>query len=127
LTKILNNIDIEDITSSLDSANIKHVITDDGVETAQCYTYAEGYNSQLYMLMTLTYNEHNNKYILGYPKFSLDDDEDPELVIENFFKKTAKRVPPGLKSSIKLITISGVDSNILVIATKIHSKKKKTK
>ena len=76
LTKSLNNgIDIEES----DTANIKKVIIDDGVETAQCYTYAEGYHSQLYMLMNIT--EQDNSYVLGYPKFELNDEEDPEDVL----------------------------------------------
>lgn len=99
----------------------KSVVLDEGIETAQCYTYAEGYNNQSYMLMNIT--EENDKYILGYPKFELGDEEDPEIIIENWFKKKVKRLPSGIKKNMKLITVVGSQSNILVIATKIKNKK----
>jgi hypothetical protein len=110
----------------LDDNNIKsfkNIILDDGIETAQCYTYAEGYNNQLYMLMILTKNNNSNNYILGFPKFNLNDDDDPEILIENWFRKKIKRIPTGLKKNFKLITIVGKNTNILVIATKIYKKK----
>lgn len=119
LTKSLNNvIDIEES----DITKIKNVIMDDGVETAQCYTYAEGYHSQLYMLMNIT--EQDNSYILGYPKFELSDEEDPEILVEEWFKKKLKKLPTGLRKNMKLITVVGANTNILVIATKINNKRK---
>jgi hypothetical protein len=123
LTKSLNNgIDIENISIS-DLNKIKNVKIDDGVETAQCYTYAEGYHSQLYMLMRIT--EDENSYILGYPKFELEDDEDPELLVEDWFRQRTKKIPGGLRKNMKLITVVGADTNILVIATKINKRNKK--
>lgn len=101
----------------------KNIILDDGVETAQCYTYAEGYHCQTYMLMNIS--EEDTKYILGYPKFELGDEEDPEIIIEGWFKKKVKRLPSGIKKNMKLITVVGAETNILVIATKIKNKKKK--
>lgn len=108
-----------------DKNKFKHVILDDGVETAQCYTYAEGYHSQSYMLMSV--NEDDNNYILGFPKFELGDEEDPEIIIEDWFKKKIKKLPSGIKKNMKLITVVGPQTNILVIATKIKNKKKSTK
>ena len=117
LTKSLNKyIDID----SIDINKIKTVIIDDGVETAQCYTYAEGYNNQSYMLMTLI--ENDNNYILGYPKFELGDEEDPEIIVEEWFKKKIKKFPKDIKKNMKLITVVGTNTNILVIATKISKK-----
>lgn len=126
LTKSLNNVtDIEE-SDTTSITKIKNVIIDDGVETAQCYTYAEGYHSQLYMLMSIT--EQDNSYILGYPKFELSDEEDPEILVEEWFKKKVRKIPAGLKKNMKLITVVGSNTNILVIATKINNKKKnKTK
>lgn len=100
----------------------KDVIVADGVETAQCYTFAEGYNNQSYMLMTV--QEDNNTYVLGYPKFNLDE-EDPEIIIENWFKKKIKNIPNGIKKNMKSITVVGIETNILVMATKIKKKKQK--
>ena len=107
------------------SASEKPVTIDDGVEAAQCYTYAEGYHSQSYMLMSV--HEENNSFVLGYPKFDLGDEEYPETIIENWFKKRVKRMPSGIKKNMKPIQVVGVNSNILVIATKIKNKKKKVK
>lgn len=101
----------------------KNISLDDGVETAQCYTYAEGYHSQSYMLMNVY--EDDTKYVLGFPKFELGDEEDPEIIIEGWFKKRVKRLPSGIKKNMKLITVVGPQTNILVIATKIKNKKKK--
>lgn len=118
LIKNLNGItDID----NFDINKIKNVIIDDGVETAQCYTYAEGYNSQSYMLMSII--ENDNEYILGYPKFELNDEEDPELIVEDWFKKKIKKLPSGFRKNMKLITVVGINTNILVLATKISNKK----
>lgn len=114
-------IELETLNS--DNKKPKNIILDEGVETAQCYTYAEGYHCQSYMLMTV--NENDNSYVLGYPKFELGDEEDPEIIIEGWFKKRVKRLPGGIKKNMKLITVVGPQTNILVIATKIKNKKKK--
>ncbi len=118
------DIDIENIDpNALDYHKIKSVIVDDGVESAQCYTYAEGYNNQSYMLMTMS--EQDGKYVLGYPKFELIDEEDPEIIVENWLKKRIKKIPAGIRKNMKLITVVGKDANILVMATKITKKKNK--
>lgn len=115
LTKFLNKgIDIEI------SNETKIVLLDDGVESAQCYTYAEGYNNQLHMLMIMS--EEENSYILGFPKFELGEEEDPEILIEKWFKKKINKLPSGIKRNMKIITVVGSSSNILVIATKIKNK-----
>jgi hypothetical protein len=97
--------------------NMDYII-DNGVESAQCYTYAEGYNKNLYMVVTIT--NLNNKYIIGYPKFNLtNEDDDPENIILNWFKKQTKKIPKGAKKNMKLVTVVGIDTDILVISTKI--------
>lgn len=108
---------------NINKQKIKKVVPDDGIETAQCYTYAEGYHCETYMLMIVL--EEDDKYVLGYPKFELGDEEDPEIIIEGWFKKKIKRLPGGIKKNMKLITVVGPQTNILVIATKIKNKKKK--
>lgn len=110
-------------SSSESDPRTKSVLIDDGVEVAQCYTYAEGYSSKTYMLMTLT--ENDCSYTLGYPKFDLGDEEDPETLVEDWFKKKIKKVPNGVKKNIKYITVVGTNTNILVVATKLKKKEKK--
>lgn len=116
------NIDIENIDMNMTDYNkIKSVIVDDGVESAQCYTYAEGYNNQSYMLMTLL--EQDGTYVLGYPKFELLEEVDPEIIAENWLKKRIKKIPAGIRKNMKLVTVVGENANILVMATKITKKK----
>ena len=113
-----------EITKTIENnKSFKPVLLDDGVETAQCYTYAEGYHKQLYMLMML--DDKNDSYIFGYPKIELSDDEDPELLVEEWFEKKINKIPNGIKKNMKLITVVGSNTNILVIATKINTIKKK--
>ncbi len=115
LTKSLNNnIDIEQVENI---SKIKLVIIDDGIEIAQCHTYAENCNEDLYMLMILV--DNGNEYILGFPKFDFDDEEDPEIIIEKWFKKKNKKVPHGAINNIKYIAVVGDSTNILVISTEI--------
>ena len=73
--------------------------------------------------MTLT--ENDCSYTLGYPKFDLGDEEDPETLVEDWFKKKIKKVPNGVKKNIKYITVVGTNTNILVVATKLKKKEKK--
>lgn len=110
------------------SKNLEIDITpDDGVESAQCYTYAEGYNDQSYMLMCIKEENDKGHKKLTYPKFELGDEEYPEVIIENWFKKKVSKLPSGIKKNLKPITIVGSKSNILVVSTKIKHKKSKDK
>lgn len=103
----------------------KNLVPADGSESAQCYTYAEGYQDQSYMLMCI--EEEPNASKLGYPKFDLGDEEYPEIIIENWFKKRVKKLPKGIKKNLKPVTVVGTKSNILVVSTKIKNKKNKPK
>lgn len=103
----------------------KDIVPEDGAESAQCYTYAEGYHDQSYMLMCI--QDDTNISRLGYPKFDLGDEEYPEIIIENWFKKRVKKLPSGIKKNLKPVTVVGAKSNILVVSTKIKNKKKKQK
>lgn len=109
-----------------DDENNKCIYIDNYIETAQCYTYADGYSKNTYMLMEL--NKFADKYVFGFPKFDFTDDDDPEDLIENWFRKKIKKVPSGAKKNMKFITtISDSSSNILIISTKIKKKKEKNK
>ena len=94
-------------------------IIDDGIESAQCYTYAEGYDKNLYMIMSI--KKQGNINMLGYPKFEIsEEDDDPEDIVLNWIKSNTNKIPNGIKKNIKLITVVGIDSNILVVSTKIR-------
>ncbi len=115
LMKELNNM--EDI-NMLDSNTQKTVLIDDGTEFAQGYVYADGdYNDTHYILQLLT--EHPDHYVLSFIKFVLDEDDNPENLIEDWFKKRVGKIPSSVKKSIKLITVAGSKSNILVVSTEL--------
>lgn len=101
----------------------KDIMLDDGIESAQCRTYAEGYHKDTYMLMCV--EEECDEFKLGFPKFDFGDEEYPDIVVENWLKKKVKKMPSGIKKNMKPIAVVGPKSNILVVATKIKNKKKK--
>jgi hypothetical protein len=112
LMKELNGIEESDM---LNSTFQKVVLIDDGLEFAQGHLYAEGeYDENSYMLQVLTENKDN--YLLSFLKFPLDEDDNPENIIEDWFKKKLGKIPSSIKKSIKLITVAGSKSNILVIS-----------
>lgn len=115
LMKEINKIEDD---SLLDSYHQKSIIIDDGVEFAQGYVNAEGdYNDNSYILQTLSDNDVY--YTLSFIQFILEDDDNPEVIIEDWFKKKIGKVPNSIKKSIKLITVAGSKSNILVISTEL--------
>lgn len=119
LMKELNNID--DI-KLLDSYTQKPVIIDDGVEYAQGHLNADSELINIninncYIIQTLT--EYSNYYSLSFLNFMLVDDDNPENIVENWFKKTIGKIPNNIKKKIKFITVAGQNSNILVISVEI--------
>ncbi len=115
LMKELN--DIEDI-DLLNSTLQKVVLIDDGLEFAQGHLYAEGdYDENYYMLQVL--KENKDHYLLSFLNFPLDEDDNPENIIEEWFKKKLGKIPSSIKKSIKLITVAGSKSNILVISAEL--------
>jgi hypothetical protein len=114
LMKSLNNIEDENL---LNSTTQKAVLIDDGVECAQCYVYGEGsYSSDSYMLQQVI--DNGAHYTLGFLKFPLCEDDNPETIIEEWFKKNTGKAPNGIKKNTKLVTVAGINSNILVVSTR---------
>jgi len=99
----------------------KKVSIDNGIESSQCFAFAEGLNKKTYMLMIL--EEINNELILGYPKLNLSDEEDPEETIITWLKKKSGKVPKGIRKTIKPITLVGTDDNILLYVAKMYDQK----
>jgi hypothetical protein len=115
LMKEINYIDNFDM---LNSYMQKVVIVDDGIEFAQGHVYADGlYNDTHYILQILT--DNTDYYTLSFLKFALDEDDNPETIIEEWFKKQIGRVPNSIKKSVKLITVAGAKSNILVTSAEL--------
>lgn len=113
-----NNVTSEDI-----DINKKYVVMDEGVETAQCLTYADmSYGMKressdaTTMLMVVIHNDSH--YKLSYPILQLDEEENPSELIENWLKEH------DLKGLIKELTISpinivGDEHDILVFSAVI--------
>ncbi len=115
LMKELNDIEETDM---LNSNLQKVVLLDDGIEFSQGHLYAEGdYDEKYYMLQVLI--ENKDHYLLSFLKFPLDEDDNPESIIEDWFKKKLGKIPSSIKKSIKLITVAGSKSNILVISAEL--------
>jgi hypothetical protein len=102
---------------SLDENISKNIKLDESVETAQCYTYADGYDSNIYMLMRLF--DNGDILTLGYINFELIDEEDPEELVEIWFRHKLHIIPNGIKKNLKYISVIGEKTNILVLATKL--------
>lgn len=94
--------------------NIKYVIMDEGVETAQCLTYAdmscgsnfdffEKKNSIDYTAMLMVMVSNDTHYKLSYPILQLDEEENPADLIENWLREH------DLKGLIKELTISPIN------------------
>ena len=114
LMKSLNNIEDENL---LNSTTQKPVLIDDGVECAQCHVYGDGsYSSDSYMLQQVI--DNGDYYTLGFLKFPLGEEDNPETIIEEWFKKNTGKAPNGIKKNTKLVTVAGINSDILVVTTR---------
>lgn len=117
ITNLCNTLNVtDDILLSK-----KHIVVDDGVESAQTYSYVDRTCDNLYMLVELV--EHDDNHILGFPKFALGEG-DYETQIETWFKNKATKIPKGVFKNLKIITVVGSDSNILVMSTRLAKKNK---
>lgn len=92
----------------------KNIKLGDGVEEAQCYTYAQEYDKNMYMLMQIVLC--NKKYILKYPMFDLINDCDPSCIIDAWF---GKHFDNKIKKGIKFVTVVGKKCNVMVMSVKL--------
>lgn len=107
----------------------KYMIFDEGVETAQCLTYADLSGTDLalfknckksrnYMLMEIKSN--NSHFKISYPILQLDEEVNPDdlistWIIDNDIADIAKDL------TIKPVNIVGTEHDILVFAACINS------
>lgn len=92
----------------------KNIVIDNGVEIAQCYTYAEGYDSKNYIIMVINNDVQN--HTLSFPKMELNDDGDPEKTIFDWIKSHTVKIPKSIKKTLKPITLVGTNDEILVFS-----------
>lgn len=94
----------------------KYIVFDEGVETAQCLTYAEGYKNN-FMLMEIV-NE-NTCHKITFPVLQLDEEVNPDelistWIVDNNVSDIAKDL------TIKPVNIVGTEHDILVFAACIN-------
>lgn len=94
----------------------KYVKPSMGMETAQCYAYAEGFSNNTHILMAV--DKSGLEYSLGFPKFDLSEDTDPEKIIYDWMKKKMGKIPKSIKKTMKPITLVGNKDDILVFVSK---------
>jgi len=98
-----------------------------GLESAQCFTYAEGFDKKTYMLALL--EEGDKKFVLSFPKMELTDEDEPEDIILAWIKKRVGNVDRSIKKTIRPISLVGNNEEIIVYIAKLlkFSPKNKTK
>jgi hypothetical protein len=116
-------IDENDIESC-----IKYVELDEGIETAQCLTYADITDNNsvkrktpaknLSMLMVL--NEADTHYKLSFPVLQLDEEENPDKLISGWLKEHNLENDIVKELVIRPTTIVGKEHDILVFAAFVN-------
>ena len=95
----------------------KYVVIDEGIETAQCLTFAEGYKNY-FMLMEII-NEPTC-YKVSFPILQLDEEVNPDELISDWI--TDNGVSDIAKDlTVKPVNIVGTDHDILVFAACVNS------
>lgn len=99
---------------SKSNKSTKYFVINEGVETAQCYTYAENFDAQK-MIIQLT--ESDDSFNLTFPILNLDDEVNPDDLIDSWFKEKELDIE---NRSIKLINMVGSEHDILVFAVLVY-------
>jgi len=124
---LLEDDDIRCIIENNYNDNKKYIILDEGIETAQCLTYADissnetllkgGNISNLMMLMVLL--EDNSYLKLSYPILQLDEEENPDKLISKWLKEN--NIEDIVKELIiRPVNIVGNEHEILVFSAFIN-------
>lgn len=106
----------------------KNVILAQDAEQVQCSVLCDcniKEEKEVYTLLCL-YKEDNN-YILKFPEIDLKENFEPEKIIMEDIKKIINVVPNPIKNTLRLIDITGNDSDILVYIARISASKKNNK
>lgn len=130
VNKKCNNSDEDNEISDKDiDVNKKYVTPDEGVETAQCLTYADvscndaiiskrrtNVNNLMMLMVMIDTDSH---YKLSFPILQLDEEENPDKLISKWLKDhTLDELVREL--TIRPINIVGNDHDILVFAAFIN-------
>jgi cell division protein YceG involved in septum cleavage len=95
----------------------KYIILDEGIETAQCLTYAEGYKNY-YMLLEIIHEPTH--FRLTFPILQLDEEVNPDELISTWIvKNNISNIAKDL--TVKPVNIVGIEHDILVFAACINN------
>jgi len=113
IKKQKGNDNSNDISQEEIDANKKYIVMDEGVETAQCLTYADmscpgsinidkrdALNKTMMLMVMIDSDTH---YKLSFPILQLDEEENPAELIETWLKEHE------LKDLVRELTISPVN------------------
>jgi hypothetical protein len=119
-TKNSNNVN----NNNIDNVNKKYILMDEGVESAQCLTYADitsgdmvilkgKHNSSKILTMMMVLNKYDTYYKLSYPILQLDEEENPDKLISKWLKDhNIENIVKEL--TIRPVNIVGSEHDILV-------------
>ena len=121
--------DKKEISEQDIDVNKKYVTPDEGVETAQCLTYADlscndatiskrktGINNLMMLMVMVDTDSH---YKLSFPILQLDEEENPDKLISKWLKDH-KLEELVVELTIRPINIVGNDHDILVFAAFVN-------
>jgi len=121
--------DNKEISEQDIDVNKKYVTPDEGVETAQCLTYADlscndatiskrktGINNLMMLMVMVDTDSH---YKLSFPILQLDEEENPDKLISKWLKDH-KLEELVVELTIRPINIVGNDHDILVFAAFVN-------
>ncbi|ARF08846.1 hypothetical protein Catovirus_1_896 [Catovirus CTV1] len=113
------------LANIIDNYSDKTIILPPEAEQIQCCVLCDcdiKEEKEVYTLLCLT--KHDTEFILNFPEIDLKEDFEPEKIIMDDIKKNFTIVPTPIKNTLKLIDITGNDSDILVYVARTSNKNK---
>lgn len=128
--KVGSVVKTDEITESDIDVNKKYVILDEGVETAQCLTYADVSSndiaaakrktptSDLMMIMVMIGSDSH--YKLSFPILQLDEEENPDKLVSKWLSEHDISKDDVHDVSIRPVHIVGNEHDILVFSAFVN-------
>lgn len=116
------------LANLLDNFIDKNVILSNDCEMVQCSVLCDcGVKEEKEVYTLLCLKEENDIYYLKFPEIDLKEDLEPEKSIIEDINTIVSTIPNPVKNSLRLIDITGNDSDILVYIARLADNKKNTK
>lgn len=126
ITYIISKL-IVPVANILDDLDYNVILASDA-EQVQCSVLCDcniKEEKEVYTLLCIF--EENNNLTLKFPEIDLKENFEPEKIIIEDIKKIVNIVPNPIKNSLRLIDITGIDSDILVYIARMGVSKKTNK